>query len=158
MLLKRSVLVATAAVIAAGTVVLADSHGGNPAVEARQSHMQLYGHNLGVLGGMARGNIDFNAEAAQAAADNLAALATLNQMSYWPPGTSTDELGEETRALPVIWDSESMEDIIANATALVEATSAMQAAAGTLEGVQATIGAIGETCSACHRAFRQPNN
>ena len=156
--IKRSVFLAMAAVFAAGTIVLADSHGGNPAVEARQSHMQLYGHNLGVLGGMARGNVDFNADAAQAAADNLVALATLNQMFYWPSGTSTDELGEETRALPVIWDSESTEDIIANANALVAATSAMQATAGTLEGVQASIGAIGDTCSACHRAFRQPNN
>ena len=33
-------------------------------VVARQSHMQLYAHNLGILGGMAQGKMDYDADAA----------------------------------------------------------------------------------------------
>ena len=43
------------AAVVLGTAVSAGGHGGNPAVKARQAHMQLYGFNLGALGAMAKG-------------------------------------------------------------------------------------------------------
>lgn len=104
--MKRVTTFFIAAALAASTsAAFAGGHGGNPAVKARQSHMQLYAHNLGILGGMARGNIEYDAGAAQAAANNLAALSTLDQRSYWVPGTSNAELGEATRALPALWEA-----------------------------------------------------
>ena len=106
--MKRVTTFFIAAALAASTsAAFAGGHGGNPAVKARQSHMQLYAHNLGILGGMARGNIEYDAGAAQAAANNLAALSTLDQRSYWVPGTSNAELGEATRALPALWEAGS---------------------------------------------------
>ena len=99
--------------------------------------------------------MDFDAGAAQAAADNLAVLTSMNQMSYWPAGTSTAELGDETRALPAAW--ENMEDTMAKGAAMAEAAMAMKAAAGSLEGVQGAIGAVGGACGACHKATRQPD-
>ncbi|MDJ0628242.1 MAG: cytochrome c [Rhodobacter sp.] len=155
---KQGVILGAAAAIFAGGIAIAGGHGGNPAVKARKAHMQLYAHNLGILGGMAKGEVEFNAETAELAAGNLATLASMNQMTYWPPGTSTAELGEETRALPVGWESASMDDVIGKAGALAEAAVAMQAAAGSLEGVQANIGAVGGACGACHKVYRQPDS
>ena len=41
--------------LAFSTMALADGHADvNPAVKARQSHMQLYAHNIAILGGMAQ--------------------------------------------------------------------------------------------------------
>ena len=158
MAINRNVIFGLAAAALAATAVYAGGHGGNPAVKARKAHMQLYAHNLGTLGGMAKGDMDYNADLAQAAANNLAAMSMLNQMSYWPPGTSTAELGDETRALPAGWESASMDDVMAKGTALAEAAGAMQAAAGSLEGIQAAIGAVGSACGACHKVYRQPDN
>ncbi len=153
---KRNAIIGCAAAALAATAVFAGGHGGNPAVKARKAHMQLYAHNLGILGAMAKGEAEYNADAAQGAADNLAALTMLNQASYWPAGTSTAELGEETRALPVGW--ENMDDAMAKGNAMAEAAMAMKAAAGSLEGVQGAIGAVGGACGGCHKVYRQPDS
>lgn len=151
---KRFALVVAALTLAGATLAHAGGHDGNPAANARQAHMKLYAFNLDVIGAMAKGEVDYDAEAAQAAAKNLLALATMNQDAYWTPGTSTAELGSETRALPSIWEGGSrLGDIGAQ---LIEAASQLAAAAG--EGQDALRGAIrgvGGACSACHRDFRQ---
>jgi len=128
----------------------------NPAVKARQSHMTLYGHNLGLLGGMARGNIDYDAEAATAAAANLAALAALDQSRYWPEGTDSDTL-METRALPAIW--ENIPDVIEKSRTLAAATGTLATeAGGGLDALRASLGPVGEACGACHEDYRVPND
>lgn len=150
----RPVLMGLAAALVAGTTVLAASHANvDGALKARQSHMQLYAFNLGILGNMAKGSVEFDAAAAQAAADNLAMLAKFDQSAYWPMGSSTDD-SMETRALPAIWeDGSEIGDLAGD---LVSATEAMAEAAGSLEGVQASMGALGGACGACHKAYRQP--
>ena len=94
-----SVLILACGVAVAGSA-FAGGHGGNPAVTARKAHMQLYSFNLGTLGAMAKGEVEYDADAASAAAGNLAALAALSQRAYWVPGTSSDDLPDESRALP----------------------------------------------------------
>ena len=63
------ILLAGLALAAATTTTLAESHV-DPAIagaiKARQAHMQLYAFNLGTLGGMAQGKIDYDADAASA--------------------------------------------------------------------------------------------
>ena len=83
---------------------LADGHANKAienAIKARQAQMQLYAFNLGQLGAMAKGDMEYNAEAAGAAASNLAALTKLNQMALWPQGSDSDSV-EASRALPAI--------------------------------------------------------
>lgn len=127
-----------------------------PAVKARQAHMSLYAHNIGILGGMARGNIDYDAAAASAAASNLAALAALDQSTYWPPGTDSDTL-MESRALPAIW--ENLPDVIEKAGALRGATEALAATAGDgLDAVRAGLGPVGQACGACHESYQLSDN
>lgn len=149
---------AALAIIAAsvfGGAVLAASHVNvEGAVKARKAHMQLHGFNLGILGNMAKGDVPYDAEAAQAAANNLHSLAMLDFAAYWPEGSSADDI-EGTRALAAIWDD--MPGVMEKIGALRAATETMAANAGTLEGVQGAMGAVGGACGACHQAYRQAN-
>ncbi|SMX35152.1 c-type cytochrome [Actibacterium lipolyticum] len=124
------------------------------AIKARKAHMQLYAFNLGVLGAMAKGEMEYNAEAAQGAAGNISALTKMNQGAFWPQ--DSDSLSaENTRALPDIW--ENFPDVMEKSNALVQAATAMDAAAGTdLASLQGAIGPLGQACGACHKKYRQP--
>jgi len=126
-----------------------------PAVEARQGLMRLQSLHLGVLAGMARGTIEYDAEQATLAANNLLDTATLDQSFMWPEGTD-NMMVVETRALPAIWDDqagyqEDRQDLIAAAEQMV-------AVAGDgVDAVRGAIGAVGGTCGACHDAYRADN-
>ena len=154
--MKTTITLAGALALGAG-LAFAGGHGGNPAVKARQSHMQLYSHNLGILGGMAKGEIAYDAEAASAAASNLAALTTLDQRSYWAPGTSRDDLGDETRALAAIWTADSTAGEIGGK--LAEAAAALAAVAGDgQEAIGPALGPVGQQCQACHEKYRHSDS
>ncbi len=125
------------------------------AIKARQSHMDLYAFNIGVLGAMAQDKAPYDAEAATAAANNLAALAALSQNGYWPAGSDSASV-EGTHALPAVW--ETYPAITEKASALSTATTALAAVAGTdLDSLKAAFGPVGGACGDCHRTFRQPD-
>ncbi|KAJ56756.1 cytochrome C554 [Actibacterium mucosum KCTC 23349] len=143
------------ATIAAGTA-FAGGHNASPeqqAAKARQAQMNLYGYNLGVLGAMAKGEAEFNADIAKGSAANLVALASMNQATYWPAGSDNASI-EGTRALPAIW--EKSDEVFGYANALIEAATALEAASGDLDGVRAALGGVGKACGDCHKAFRAP--
>lgn len=145
-------LALTGALIA--TVTLAQQDPLTAAVGARKAHMQLYAFNIGTLGAMAQGGMDYDAAAAQTAADNIVALTTLNQMAYWLPGTEAGAV-EGSRAKAELWAN--MEDAMAKTAALATAATAMQAAAGVdLAALQAAMGGLGGACGACHQSYRVP--
>ncbi|MGR3321055.1 MAG: c-type cytochrome [Pseudooceanicola sp.] len=122
------------------------------AIKARQSVMQLYAFNLGKLGAMAKGEMDYDADIAKGAAENLAALASLDQSQMWPSGSDNSTL-EETRALPALW--EDMQGVMKTAGDLATATSALAETAGDgLDAVRAGLGPVGGACGACHKAYR----
>ncbi|MEJ6394887.1 cytochrome c [Gymnodinialimonas sp. 2305UL16-5] len=134
----------------------AQAQGGdsNPAVSARQGQFQLMGLNIGVLGQMARGNTEYDAEAAQAAADNLLAISQINQMFHWPEGTDTESI-EGTRALPAIWEEGStVLDIWADYGAAAETLAG--AAGQGLDEMRAALGPVGAACGSCHDDYRAP--
>ncbi|MDO6725462.1 cytochrome c [Cognatishimia sp. 1_MG-2023] len=149
-------LISTAALVVAlgASAVMADGHSKAlmGAVKARQGQMQLYAHNLGVLGAMAKGDVAYDAAAAQAAADNLVAVSGLNAMTMWPQGSDSTSM-EGTRAKAEIWSN--FPDVGAKAGAMAEASVAMAAAAGSdLASLQAAMGPLGGACGACHKAYR----
>lgn len=144
----------------AATTAFAASHSGSAvdpeaALKARKAHMQLYAHNLGILGGMARGNIEFEAALAQTAADNLASLAVMSQDTYWVPGTAAGEI-EGSKALPAIWEDEAGFD--EDMAALEQAAMDLQDNAGSLDGVRGALRAVGGACGACHEDYRQSDD
>ncbi|MEX0339731.1 MAG: cytochrome c [Arenibacterium sp.] len=155
----RTSLVAGLAIAAcAATAVFSGGHADKAAmaaVKARKATMTLYAFELGALGGMAKGDIEYDADAAKAAASNLAKISSMNQMRLWMPGTSTAELGDATGALPAIWESGSKAADIGKELAM--AAAAMESAAGEgLDSLRGAIGAVGKTCGACHDDYRKP--
>ncbi|MFW5642042.1 MAG: c-type cytochrome [Roseicyclus sp.] len=121
-------------------------------VQARQGQFTMMGLNIGVLVGMARGERDYDAAAAQAAADNLVAISTIDQSFHWPEGTDNASLSG-TRALPAIW--EDLPDVNAKWEAFGAAAEGLADVAGDgLEPMQAAIGPLGATCSDCHDSYR----
>lgn len=143
---------AAAAVLVAGTAFAGPF---DSAIKARQGLMDNYAFNLGMLGGMAKGAIPYDAAQAKAAADNLVTLTTLNEGAYWPKGSDMDAMKDndvKTHALPAIW--EKKDDFMGHIKTLHDAAMKMQAAAGSQEGIRGAIGAVGGACGGCHKAFR----
>lgn len=122
--------------------------------KARVGQMYIIAINLGVLGGMAKGEVAYDPVQAQAAANSIAAITLINQEPLWPEGSDEFSTGHG-RALPEIWDK--LPDFQMKWGAFAQAAAAMQAAAG--QGPQAIGGAmrdLGGSCQACHKAYRKP--
>lgn len=147
----------TAGLAVAASTAFGGSHidpGVALAIKARQGMMQLQQLNAGILFQMAQDKMEYNSETASIAASNLLMLTKVDQSALWPQGSDSDSL-EETRALPAIWSD--FPDIISKSDALEQAAVAMNVAAGTdLDSLKGAIGGVGAACTACHKAYRQP--
>ena len=147
----KRLLAASLALGTVATVALAQSNVPQE-VRARQGLMQNYAFSLSTLGNMARGNMEYDAEIAQAAADRLVALSDIPQEAYWPEGTSSEEI-DSSRALPAIW--EDKDDFLGHFDELHEASVSMAEVAG--DGQQALgeqMRNLGQVCGACHEEYR----
>ncbi len=150
----RTFGVAALAVACATVGVASANEAMEKAIKARQGMFQLYAFNLSALGAMAKGEVDYNAEAAQSAANNLHAVASIDGQAMWPEGSdNTGAMKGKTRAKVEAWTTwpavgKKQED-------LVVATSALKdAAGGGLDSLKGAIGDVGKACKACHEDFR----
>lgn len=126
-------------------------------IKARQSFMQIYSYNLGLLGAMAKGESEYDAKVASGAANNLLAAAQMDNSTMWPQGSDADADGLQgkTRAKAKIWAS--FPEVGEKHKALTDALTGMAAEAGNgLDAVKANIGAVGKGCKGCHEEFRVP--
>ena len=125
------------------------------AIKARKAHMQLYSHNLGPLGAMVQDKIPYDAEAAARAATNLAALASVDQSSYWLEGSDIAAAGGRAKA--DIWSDP--DGFAAENEKLATTTTALAAVAGDgLDALKAAFGPVGGSCGSCHETYRGPRN
>jgi hypothetical protein len=88
----RSMLAASAVIVATGFGTVAIAQDLPFPVQARQGQFKMLGLNMGVLVGMARGEREYDADLAQAAANNVVALSTIDQSFHWPEGTDNMSL------------------------------------------------------------------
>lgn len=126
-------------------------------VNNRMNLMNMVSFFTGQLGDMARGKVDYDAEAAQAAADNLLKLASLDETTLWPAGSDNQSEGmnNKTRAKANIWSD--MSGFMAKQNDLTTAAEAMAANAGNgLDGLRSSMGDVGNSCKGCHREYRGP--
>ncbi|NKB64143.1 MAG: cytochrome c [Gammaproteobacteria bacterium] len=122
-------------------------------IEARKGEMQLRSFNAGPLFGMAKGKIEYNAELAASAANNLKTLMALDMGRAWPEGTGNDNYPDATRALPAIWSNYS--DLVGYAEDYAKAVNDLAANAGNgVDALKANIGALGQSCKGCHDDMR----
>ncbi|SDX99191.1 c-type cytochrome [Citreimonas salinaria] len=124
------------------------------AVKARQGQFRIMAINLGILGDMARGKAEYDAEAAQNAADTLVAISGVHQPTLWPEGTDTMSI-DGTRAEPALWDN--LDEVLSKWSDFGEAAAQLQTvAADGQEAIGPAIGRVGDACKACHDEYRAP--
>lgn len=142
--MKYTIVSLTATLALAGAAL---AHGGvgNPAVKARMELMTDIKDATGIIGGMAKGKMAFDPDRAAAARAALRSSAEKIAEAFEDPAVDP-----KSEALPEIW--ENWDDFSAKADALVQAASGMET--GTLEGVQAGLGALGASCGGCHKLYR----
>jgi cytochrome c556 len=156
---KTMIAVAAGVSLLAGVNVAVSGESEEKAVKARQALMQVYAFNLGQLGAMVKGDIEYNADLAKASADNLVKATSMNGMAMWPKGSSLadDGLADKTWAKPEMWAEGS--DVGAKAQAMRDAAVQMADVAGNgLDAVKGAIGGVGNGCKECHEKYRQAKN
>ena len=150
-----TLIAATATATALAATGFADSHEEMPGeIVARHGQMQIMALNLGVIGNMARGNTDYDADAAQAAADNLVAISGVSQDLLWPDSTSDHPA---SHALPTVWTDR--DGFFAAWDDFGEGAAQLQAVAGDgMDAMRAGLGAVGRTCGGCHDDYRMSDD
>ena len=147
----RKLLLTT--VIAATAATGAFAQSASDTAKARRAYFTLVNYEMATLGGMAQGKIDYDADAASAAAKDLLALASYTNADLFAEGTSNEDLPGETRAKADIWtDTAGLQE---KSAAFYQAVVDLNDAAGNgLDALRPAIGKIGGTCKACHDDFR----
>jgi len=149
-LLAKTKRVLVAGVIVASTITVAAVAGSNPAAE-RQAMMKNVGAATGAAAAMVKGQIPFNAVAAQLA------LRTMNNAAIgvgnlFPVGSET---GAETEASSKIWSDRAGFDA---AMAKFAADTSGAEKITSLNGLKVAFGRATENCSTCHKAYRIVKN
>ncbi len=126
------------------------------AVETRHGLMLQMATDLGTLGGMAKGEVAYDKAAATKAAANVAAVASVISTAQFPAGSENGK-SADSFALPDVWAKQ--DDFLAKITDLNNAAAMMQMAAATDgDAIKASMAQLGGACSACHKAYRQPES
>ncbi len=122
------------------------------ATVTRQGLFKLLGYNMGAIGGMARGTVEFDAAVAERNANRIAMLAPMIPELLF--ANDTRAFNVTTEALPIIWDEKAQfEEKAANLIAAAE-TFAAVARGGDQRAITAAIRPFGATCGNCHETFR----
>lgn len=126
------------------------------AIKARQGEMQLRSFNAGPLFGMAKGQVDYDAELAGKLAGNLKLMLDLDNGRAWAPGSHNEAYPGKTTALPKIWDT--YPEIADYGKNYKQAVTALAAAAGNgVDVLKPAVGDLGKACKGCHDEFREKN-
>ena len=120
------------------------------AIKYRQSAYTVMANHFGRIGAMAQGKVPFDAKAA---ADNAVIVSDLAKLPFTAFGEGTDK-GLPNRAKPEIWKESAK--FKAAADKMIGEVAKLDAAAkgGNLDAIKAAVGAVGQSCKACHDDFR----
>lgn len=140
--MKLTALALTAALIG-GVAMAADAT--DPIVVAQKTLMKSFGGAAKTLGGMAGGDVAYDAAAAEAAKAALIAGAA-DIAAKWE--VAGNDPASESK--PEIWTN--WDDFMAKGKALGNAAAALDVASA--ESIGAGMGAIGGTCKDCHTTYR----
>ncbi len=127
---------------------------GEKAIATRQGYMKIVLWEAGPLFGMAKGNVAYDASAAQSHAANLKTISDYPVEALFLAGTSTAEHPGKSRSLPKIWQDQSGFD-----KAFADWRKAVAALGGQVGNGQpalaAAVSEMGKTCGGCHKPYRQ---
>ena len=140
----KKLAIITVAIALSGATIHAHSVE-NPAVQKRMDVMKEIKGAMGVLGGMAKGAIAFDAAAAGAAQNTL-----IEQSGMVATTFEANETDPKSEALPAIW--ENWDTFVEMADDLTFAAEGLDTTS--LYGMRGGLGNIGASCGACHKKFR----
>ncbi len=123
------------------STVLADGHH----IEERQKLMKGISGQLRIIGQMAQGRTDFDADAAAGAK-----LALVDYAASFPAVFESDENGPSSESKPEIWSD--WDGFMSQINTFSAAANGLDTAS--LDGLKAGMGALGGTCSGCHKNYR----
>ena len=138
---------ALAAIVAASAAV---AHQGvkNPAVMARMESMSAIANNMKVLGTMAKGAVEFDAQAAREAAAEIARHAEQTPVLF-----KANETDPKSEAKSLIWDD--FDDFTQKSDDLVRVASDLSNTIQSADDLRAAVGSLGATCKSCHATYRE---
>lgn len=136
------------ALIFLGTAALAHSGVKNQDVMARMTVMKSIGDQMKVIGSMAKGEVDFNAGAADAALAEIASQSAQIQALFESPANDP-----KSEALPAIW--EDWEDFKKLASSTETTAESLIGTISTMADLGPALGKLGGTCKACHSKYRE---
>ena len=124
------------------------------AIHYRQSALSVIGWQLGPLGAMAQGDIDYDAEEFAYRAENLAFLVSLPWEGFVEGSLRDDGHGVDTDALAAIADD--WEDFESRQQTLIEqtATLAELAQGDDFAAMRQQVADVAQTCRGCHDNYR----
>ena len=140
----KKLAIITVAISMSGATIHAHSVE-NPSVQKRMDVMKEIKGAMGVLGGMAKGAIAFDATAAGAAQNTLVEQSGMVAATF-----EANQTDPKSEALPAIW--ENWDTFVEMAEDLTFAAEGLDASS--LDGVRSGLGNIGASCGACHKKFR----
>lgn len=143
-------LALAATVVAWTSPAMAQFQKPEDAVKYRKAAFTVMGTHFARIGAMANGRVPFDAAVA---ADNAVVVETMSKLPYTAFGPATDK--GDTRALPAIWTEQAkfnaaaqkMQDDVAKLSAATKT--------GNLDAVKTAFGVAGQSCKACHDAYRK---
>lgn len=138
---------ALAAILAVSTMGISMANTDSEAViDYRQAAFTVAGWNMGILGGMLKGEVEYSPEAAVAAATRI------NEMAKAVGATFIDGAYEGSNASPKI--AEERADFDTKLAAFITESGTMVSAAGDKATMAAQMGKLGGTCKSCHDAYK----
>jgi cytochrome c556 len=141
----RSMLAMTTVAFAV-TAVMAQSD----VISQRKALMKGNGQHFGTLNKMARGEEPFDAAKVNAAFEQFSeTVQKIPTLFAEPP-----KPGEDTRALPKIWETKS--DFEAKTADFGKVTADNKDKAKSLDELKVAVPLIGKTCGNCHEPYRKP--
>lgn len=143
-MMKKALILSTICLFGAGVAFAASDFG-----QQREAAMKRIGHSAGVLAAIAKGKVKYDPAEVKAALTNIS--TTIKTFpSLFPTGSEH----ADRAASPKIW--QAMDDFKAHADKLAaDADTLASALPADRKGVAQALGTLGESCSACHQAYRQ---
>lgn len=149
--MQRLVLTVVATLgLASALPAAAQFRNAEAAVKYRQSVMQVQGFHLGRIFAMANGRIPFDAKVV---AEDAMVLDTIDKLPFVAFGEGTDKVAA-SKSKPELWKERAKFD--AAALKMQEDVAKLNAAAktGSQDAIKAAVGAVGQSCKACHDAYQ----
>lgn len=146
---KNMKFVAVIASLAFVAPAMAQFKNAEDTIKYRKAVFAVMGQHFGQIGAMANGRAPFDAQKAK---DDAAMVLSLSQLPWVAFGPGTD-LGD-TKAKAEIWQEPAKFKAAADKTRVELGKLDVAAKTGNIDQIKTAFGAAGQSCKACHDAYR----